>query len=148
MLTQIVCIGNGFQEGDDLGPRVLDWLSARRLPEDVELVDGGLRGLDLLGCVERADRVVFVDAVSGGEAPTPGRVVELRGEARQLHAEQSFGHGAGLSYLLRVLPWACQGPPPEWVVVGTEPPFCDSTVQAVAERVLALAASDRLQDAP
>ena len=35
------------------------------LPAGIELIEGGLAGLNLLPLLERGGRVVFVDAVSG-----------------------------------------------------------------------------------
>jgi len=140
MLARIVCVGNRLVSCDDLGPRVFDELSRRELPEGVEAVDGGLRGLDLLTCVEQSDRVVFVDAVAG--FAQPGDVVELRGEEAYHAASQRFDHAAGLGYLLQVLPAVCEGPPPEWILLGGEQPGGASIVEALAERAVELATSN------
>jgi Ni,Fe-hydrogenase maturation factor len=47
-MNRIVCIGNRYVHGDDLGPRVYDQLTARALLNDVQVIDGGVAGLNLL----------------------------------------------------------------------------------------------------
>jgi hydrogenase maturation protease len=134
MTTRIVCVGNRFVPADRLGPAVFDELASRALPGDVEVVDGGLRGLDLLGVVERSSRVVFVDALAAG---VPGEVVVLDavGAAAPVSAG---GHDAGLDYLLRCLPHVCDAPPP-WCLVGAAGAPDADLVGRVASRAIALA---------
>ena len=95
-----------------------DLLSERPLPRDVEIVDGGLAGLNLLRFVEDAERVVFVDAVAGF-SPVGGIVILDMDEAAR-RADGEFDHGAGLSYLLRMLPHVVVGRVPEIFLVGIE----------------------------
>ena len=46
--VRIICVGNRLVAADAAGPQVHDRLAGRPLPPGVELVDGGLQGLDLL----------------------------------------------------------------------------------------------------
>lgn len=115
--TTIICLGNRYVAGDDVGCRVFDYLSAGGLPEALAIVDGGLCGLDLLTLVEGRRRVVFVDAVAG--LADAGAVVVLSQEQVAAYAG-GYGHGAGLPYLLRLLPQVCVAPLPEIALVGTE----------------------------
>jgi hydrogenase maturation protease len=141
MTVCIVCVGNRFVAEDALGPRVLERLrdGARLLArEPLELIDGGLLGLDLLSIVERASHVVFVDALTGAGSR---EVVELRGaEATRAAAASpsSWGHDDGLAFLLRALPHVCDAPP-SWELVGAEGVADDALVDAVAARALVLA---------
>jgi hydrogenase maturation protease len=134
MTGYIICIGNRFVEDDAAGPAVYDQLlQMRPWPEDVEIIDGGLMGLNLLPLLERGGRVVFVDAVSGfGRS---GEIVLL--DQRQIldHEEDSaFDHNAGLAYLLTVLPRVCDGEMPEEIIlVGLE-----GTSSQLVERAAAL----------
>ena len=113
----IICLGNRYGAGDDVGCRVFDRLSSDELPEEMELVDGGLCGLDLLRVMEGRRRVVFVDALAG--LADAGTVVVLSREQVAAHAG-GYGRGAGLPYLLRLLPQVCAAPLPEIALVGTE----------------------------
>jgi hydrogenase maturation protease len=139
MAVLVVCVGNRLVPEDSLGPEVHDWLSLRRLPREVELVDGGVRGLDLLGAVERARHVVFVDAVAGlGPA---GEVLVVDGPSAARAARSGFGHDGGLEYLLGCLPHVCEGEPPGYCLVGAEGPADAALVARVGERALELAAA-------
>lgn len=147
MTVCIVCVGNRFVAEDALGPRVLERLRGEMLAhtreprEPLELVDGGLLGLDLLPVVERASHVVFVDAMTGADAR---EVIVLRGpdwESATSAAAASasrWGHDHGLAFLLRALPHVCDAPP-SWELVGAEGVADDALVDAVATRALALA---------
>jgi hydrogenase maturation protease len=117
-MKRIICVGNRFSSADQAGPLVHDWLAKRRLPPDVELIDGGLAGLDLLRFVEGAETVVFVDAVTG--YGTSDGVCVLDPEEAARYASGSFDHAAGLGYLLRVLPCVCEKTAPVVSLVGIE----------------------------
>ncbi len=132
--ARIICVGNRLVPGDDLGPRVHDLLAARPLPAGVELVDGGLFGLDLLRVVEGAGRAVFVDALQGFGAA--GAVVMLRRDAVAALAEGAWGHAAGLPHLFHLLPRVCCGDLPEVLLVGAETPAGDAALHEVAARAL------------
>lgn len=121
MMGYIICIGNRFVAQDAAGPAVFDRLQQMQtLPEDVELIDGGLMGLNLLPFLERGGRVVFVDAVSGFDQPGEIVVLDWRQILENTHVS-AFDHDAGLAYLLTVLPRVCDGEMPrEVILVGLE----------------------------
>lgn len=131
----IVCLGNRFAPGDDLGCRVFDRLASAP-PVDVDVIDGGLAGLNLLGLIEGRRHVVFVDAVAGLAAP--GAIVVLDRAAVAAFAD-AYGHGAGLPYLLHMLPRVCAAPLPEIALVGAAGLPDETTVQAIAQRSLDIA---------
>jgi hydrogenase maturation protease len=137
----VVCIGNRFAAEDAIGCEVYERLTAGPLAvaaaaEDVDIVDGGLCGLDLLRVVEGRRRVVFVDAVAGVAAP--GDVVVLAGAEVAAYAG-GYGHAAGLPYLLHMLPQVCAAPLPEVALVGAEGYLDDAEVEAMARRSLEVA---------
>lgn len=66
----IACIGNIFMGDDGFGVEVAQALAARKLPDEVRLVDFGIRGFDLAyALLDGYDVTIFVDATSRGEAP-------------------------------------------------------------------------------
>ncbi len=142
-MRRIVCIGNHHHPEDDAGPRVYRLLRGSALPDGVEAIDGGMRGLNLLACVERADRVVFVDCVSG--FGRPGEVLVLDPEEVTTAASPRYDHAAGLAYLLRVLPAVCDGPAPEVLIVGIEGQADGAAVAAAAELALKLATREQVR---
>ncbi|HET8622351.1 MAG TPA: HyaD/HybD family hydrogenase maturation endopeptidase [Gemmatimonadales bacterium] len=74
----VIGLGNPLMRDDGFGLAVLERLrDSRRVPPEVELVDGGTWGIRLLPLIENAKRVLFLDAVDHGAAP--GTPVVLRG---------------------------------------------------------------------
>lgn len=136
--VRIVCVGNRFAAGDDFGPRVYDCLAAQPLPERVAVMDGGLGGLGLLGFLEGAQRVVFVDAVAG--FTKPGQLVLLDGDEVADQDDGAYDHQAGLPYLLRVMPAVLDSPPPAVTLVGHEGVADEGNVRRAASLALSLAA--------
>jgi hydrogenase maturation protease len=68
--TLIAGIGNIFLGDDGFGCAVVRELAQMDLPPQVEVVDYGIRGLDLAyALLEPYERVIFVDAISRGDAP-------------------------------------------------------------------------------
>ena len=115
-IKRIICVGNRYRPEDSAGPMVYDQLVSDRLPRDIEVIDGGLAGLNLLRFIHGADRVVFIDAVNGFRPF--GGVIVLNAEDASRHSDTIFGHSAGLAYCLRVLPEVHDGKLPEIFVVG------------------------------
>jgi len=111
-------VGNRYRPEDSAGPLVYDQLMSGRLPGDIDVIDGGLAGLNLLRFMNGVDRVVFIDAVNGFRPS--GDVIILDAEDASRHADKIFGHSAGLSYFLRVLPEVHDGKLPEIFVIGIE----------------------------
>ncbi|MBN1825535.1 MAG: hydrogenase maturation protease [Candidatus Eisenbacteria bacterium] len=138
MVNRVVCVGNRYHPEDSAGPRVYDLIARNGLPAGVEAVDGGLAGLDLFPRVEGADRVVFVDAAIGFD-PGEGLVVTTGAEAARTGAE-TFGHSAGIGYLIRCLPYLLDHPAPEILVVGVPVPFRDDAIREAARIAPLLAA--------
>lgn len=131
-MKRIITVGNRYVAGDAAGPRICDRLRAQALPPDVEVIDGGLAGLDLLRFVEGAERVVFVDRSIGS---SPQAVFAAPAEEVELAEPAGFDHGAGLGYLLRMLPRLLDGPQPEVLLVGVE----DEPTALVVEQAATLA---------
>lgn len=137
MVARIICVGNRLVPEDALGPRVYDRLRDAELPARVEVVDGGLHGLNLLGIVDGTRRVIFVDSLAGFSRP--GELVELSASEASAGADGPLGHDSGLGYLLRAVPLACDEPPSTVIVLGCEGEPDESLVERVASRALSLA---------
>lgn len=141
MKSTIICIGNHFVREDSAGLAVLAVLQDMQpLPGATELVEGGLAGLNLLPLLEQGGRVIFVDAVNG--FTQPGEIVLLNyQEIISSLDEFHFDHGAGLAYLLAVLPKVCDGQLPEEIVlVGLEGKCATETIERAARLSCTIAA--------
>jgi hydrogenase maturation protease len=140
MNKRIVCVGNRYRPEDDAGPRVYDRLAQEPVPAGVEVIDGGIAGLDLLRWLEGTEHVVFVDAVSG--FAEPGGVVVLTPEEAAANAGNRYGHEAGLGFLLRAFPRVHEGTLPRVTVVGLETPADDRSVARATRASLSLLRED------
>lgn len=74
--TVVIGLGNPLMGDDGLGLVALERLRAEyALPPEVELVDGGTWGMNLLPVIEEAARVILIDAIDIAAAPgTPIRL--------------------------------------------------------------------------
>jgi hydrogenase maturation protease len=138
--SSVICIGNHFVREDSAGLAVLALLQEMQpLPGETALVEGGLAGLNLLPLLEQGGRVVFVDAVNG--FTQPGEIVLLDyQDIIRSSDEFHFDHGAGLAYLLAVLPKVCDGPLPEEIVlVGLEGKCTTETIEHAARLSVTIA---------
>ncbi len=136
----IICIGNRFVNEDAAGLLVFDSLRTMGpMPTGVELVEGGLAGLNLLPLLEQGGRVVFVDAVRG-YTQSGGIILLTHQEILQAPSQMCFDHGAGLPYVLAVLPKVCEGQLPEEIVLlGLEGKCAAPTIERAAEMSVAIA---------
>jgi hydrogenase maturation protease len=113
-------IGNIFFGDDGFGVAVAAELQKRELPRGVDVVDFGIRGMDLVFALgEGYDLALFVDAVPRGEEPGTVFLIEPR-LAESDEPVMLDAHGMDP---VRVLSLAGQlGPVPERIlVVGCEP---------------------------
>jgi hydrogenase maturation protease len=76
-------IGNIFHGDDGFGPEVVRRLASEQLPEQVRVVDYGIRGMHLAyDLLDEYDALVLIDALPAGEKP--GAVVVLEVTADDL----------------------------------------------------------------
>src|ERR1051325_8445161 len=75
----VIGLGNPLMGDDGLGLATLDCLrTAYALPPEVELVDGGTWGMNLLPVIEDAGELILIDAID--IAAAPGTLVRLERE--------------------------------------------------------------------
>lgn len=135
---RIICVGNRFRPEDSAGPMVYDHLLGGGIPKGVEVIDGGLGGLNLLRFFDGAVRVIIVDAVKG--FGSSGGVVALTAQDAGRYADVRFGHNAGIAYCLRTLPDVHKGKPPEVFLVGIEGTATPDKIFKAADMSLEIAA--------
>lgn len=140
MKGRIICIGNRFVAEDAAGLAVFDELEKMQpLPPQIELIEGGLAGLNLLPLLEQGGRVVFVDSVKGFTQSGEIILLDCR-DGVTTDDTGHFDHGAGLAYLLAVLPKVSDGElPKELVLVGLEGQCTGKTIERAARLSLGIA---------
>jgi hydrogenase maturation protease len=149
----VLGLGNPLRRDDGIGPRVVELLESRGLPDDAAASDGGAAGFDLLRLLgeprvlgrDAPQRVIIVDAADVGlEAGqfarfTPEQIGWLGAEDLAGSERKPAGtlHGAGLAEAL-ALARALERPLPEIVIYGMQPGSLDWGVGLTTEVEAAL----------
>jgi hydrogenase maturation protease len=111
-------IGNVFLGDDGFGVELASRLAERPLPDGAEVVDFGIRGMDLAyALLEGYDAAVLLDATPRGEPPGTLYVIEPDVEAADVAPEAHGMDPVKVLALARTL----GGAPPRTLVVGCEP---------------------------
>jgi hydrogenase maturation protease len=118
--TLILGLGNILLRDEGLGIHLVERLRKQyRFPDEVQIVDGGTLGLDLLPYFDGVGRLLVVDAVTFDAEP--GHLIRLEGDAIPFQATVKVSpHQAGLQDLLAVARLQ-RRLPPTVVVWGMEP---------------------------
>lgn len=112
-------IGNVFLGDDGFGVALADRAGRCRLPAGVEVVDFGIRGMDLAFAMQDGyDAVVLLDATPRGEPPGTLYVIEADGDEDTCVTVDA--HGLDPVRVLGLVR-ALGGTPPRTFVVGCEP---------------------------
>ena len=115
----VLGIGNILLRDEGVGVRVIEQMQKMHLPDDVELVDGGTAGADLLDVLAERQKVIVIDAVQAD--CDPGTV--LRFAADELVQPDGVGmslHELGLGEALTMTrQLGCA--PKDVVVFGIKP---------------------------
>lgn len=112
-------VGNVFLGDDGFGVEVVRRLAGRDLPEGVEVVDFGIRGMDLAYALQDDyETVVFVDATPRGEKP--GTVYLIEAEVEEDREVALDTHGMDPVKVIK-LSRALGAKPTRTLVVGCEP---------------------------
>ena len=114
----VLGVGNEIMGDDAVGLKVVRELKKKRLPEYVEVVEGGTLSFQLLNFLDRYDKIIIVDAIySGGE---PGDVKKLRFSelAQKIESSAVTSHDFDFFRVLKILGMIEKVP--EAIVVGVE----------------------------
>lgn len=116
----VLGIGNILLQDEGFGVKVVDELLRRyRFPDEVQVLDGGTLGMELMRFITGSAKLLVVDAIAG-EGP-PGTFYRLAGEAVKAYfADKVSLHELGIRDVLSGLELLDQ-PVDEVVVLGVEP---------------------------
>ena len=85
----VVGVGNILMGDEGIGVKVVEELRKERLPEGVELFDGGTAFHVLVDDLIDFDKLIIVDAVLGGESP--GTIYRFEfGELEEMISEMTL----------------------------------------------------------
>jgi hydrogenase maturation protease len=115
----VLGIGNILLRDEGVGVRVIETLQKMPMDEDVELVDGGTAGADLLDVLAEREKIIIVDAVQAD--CEPGAVVRFTGDELVRSDETAVSlHELGVAEaLLMTKQLGCA--PKDVVVLGIKP---------------------------
>jgi hydrogenase maturation protease len=145
----VLGLGNTLNKDEGLGVHALHLLE-EQLGEvqGVELLDGGVLGLNLLMLVEECSHLLVLDAVNAGKAP--GTVIELKKDQIPLYAgvklsqhQITFQEVLGLANIRGKLPEYLHlvGVQPDDISIGVElSPVVSRAMPSVVERAIAVLA--------
>ena len=116
--TLVLGIGNLLLGDEGVGVHAVRALQRETFPPEVEILEVGTAILDALPALERADRVIVLDAMKyDGD---PGTVYRIA--LRKCERSQSIASMHGFD-IFRVLALTGRKMPPEVLVFGVEPSF-------------------------
>jgi hydrogenase maturation protease len=132
--TLVLGIGNLLLGDEGVGVHAARALQREKLPREVEILEVGTAILDALPALERADRVIVLDAMKyDGDPGTIYRIPLGRCESSQCIASM---HGFDIFRVLALT--GCQVPP-EVLVFGVEPSYIGWSMELSPQVTNALA---------
>lgn len=99
--TLILGVGNYILSDDGLSVHVLERLQADNLiPDEIQMIDGGTCGLDLLQYLEGVSNLIIIDAIKTRDG-IPGSIIRLDGDQVPAYLSVKISpHDIGLPDLL------------------------------------------------
>ena len=117
--TLVLALGNPIRSDDGVGIFALQSLEEDpRVPGDVELVEGGTKGLELVSYISGMSRLLVLDAVDVGAVA--GRIICIQGTELGSLPGKGNVHDLALADILNALRLLGQEPQ-ETVLLGIQP---------------------------
>ena len=144
--TLILGVGNLLMSDEGVGVHVIQKLAADyQLPEEVQVLDGGTLGMDLLYYLEGVENLLLIDAVEARKEP--GTLIRLEGDEvpaflsikispHQLGVPDMLAAAKlkGNCYPQRIVLWGVQ---PECLELGLDlSPKVESQVETIIQNIL------------
>jgi hydrogenase maturation protease len=121
-------IGNILLSDDGIGIHIINRLKAEyAFPENVEIIDGGTKGLDLLPLFENRDKVLFIDAANFNKEP--GTIGTIEGDNIPAFLGQKLSvHHIGIPDMLFAAK-LMEITPPEMFLIGIQPKSMETSTE-------------------
>lgn len=99
----VLGVGNIILSDEGFGVRVIEYLEKNfTFPDNVQLIDGGTLGVELLHFVTGTKRLLIIDSINGGAEA--GKIFHLRGNEIKAHfAQKISAHEVGIQDVLTML---------------------------------------------
>ncbi len=120
----VIGVGNVLFKDEGFGIHVVKRMEQMyEFPENVELVDGGVLGVHLLGIISKPDHLIVVDVIRNGGKPGDMYRLEQKDIPERIRAKNSVHQVDFLEALTLCLAMDHQ---PETVILGVEPEDIDT----------------------
>jgi hydrogenase maturation protease len=143
--TLVLGVGNTLMSDEGVGVHVIERLEAGfTIPKEVQVLDGGVLGMDLLYYLEGIENLLLVDAVEARKEP--GTIIRLEDDEVPAFLSMKISpHQVGVPDMLaaakfkdlypkRVVLWGIQ---PDWLDMGLElSPLIASKVDILVANVV------------
>ena len=120
--TLILGLGNILLKDEGVGVHAVNELKKHNLPENIEIIDGGTSGLDLLSFIKNVQKLIIIDAIRLGKKP--GSLYCLRPYEIKNAAPQISLHQVGIMDILS-LAEKLHYLPEDTIIIGVEPKEID-----------------------
>jgi len=126
----VLGVGNVLLSDEGVGVQVIRKMQEMDLSKDVELIDGGTAGLNLLNYIEDREKLIVIDCLKTEDKP--GSIYRFRLEDLTTSAEIITSlHQMGLLETLNVLSQTSQRP--DTIIIGIVPKTTDLNMRLSAE---------------
>jgi len=120
----VLGIGNILLQDEGFGVKVVEQLTRRfTFPADVQILDGGTLGMELMRFIAGTEKLILVDAISGNQPP--GAQYEFKNDQVKAYFKEKVSmHELGIQDVLAVLE-VLEQPIEDIVVLGVQPESLD-----------------------
>jgi len=115
----ILGVGNELLSDEGIGVHTVKALFQRKLPPEVEVMDGGTDGFSLINIIVAVDRLILIDCVKGGSKP--GTIYKFNIEDAPSCPDKFKTSVHQISILEVINLSELVGKTPETTVIGIEP---------------------------
>lgn len=124
----VLGIGNILMQDEGFGVRVVEQLLRQySFPSNVQVLDGGTLGMELLRFLIGTDKLILVDAVSGNLSP--GSIYQFHNdEVKAYFKEKVSMHELGIQDVLAVMD-VLEKPISEIMILGVQPLTIDTSLE-------------------
>lgn len=124
----VLGIGNILMQDEGFGVRVVEQLLRQySFPSNVQVLDGGTLGMELLRFLIGTDKLILVDAVSGDLSP--GSIYQFHNdEVKAYFKEKVSMHELGIQDVLAVMD-VLEKPVSEIMILGVQPLTIDTSLE-------------------
>ena len=139
----VLGIGNVVLQDEGFGVRAAEYLDNKyRFPHNVQIIDGGTLGMELLRFVTGTRKLLVIDSINGGAEP--GTMFRFANDAVMEHFQAKLSvHEVGIQDVLALLQVTGKSIP-DVVVLGAQPYAIEAGVELTADMMALLPETEQM----